>query len=49
MIFKVFLRKILSCTVNFHLGFKNPVFKAKVISQNFVKFVKIQNDSKDSM
>jgi hypothetical protein len=42
MIIKVFLQKISSCTVNFYLGFKNPVFKAKVISQNFVKIVKIQ-------
>ena len=46
MIFKVFLRKILSCTVKFHLGFKNPVFKAKVIFQNFVKNGKISKGFK---
>lgn len=35
----------LSCTLNFHLGFKNYVFKAKVIFLNF--FVKSDEISKD--
>ena len=36
--------KFLSCTVNFHLGFKNSVFKAKVIFQIFVKSDEISKD-----
>jgi len=44
MIVKMFLRNFLSCTVNFHLGFKNSVFKAKVIFQIFVKSDEISKD-----
>ena len=36
MIVKVFLQDFLSDTANLHLGFKNSVFKAKVIFQVFV-------------
>lgn len=42
MIIKVFLQIFHLVRLILYLGFKNPVFKAKAISQNFVKIVKIQ-------
>jgi len=45
MILTMFLHKFLSCTINFHLGFKNSVFKAKIIFQIFVKNDEILKNS----